>query len=382
MKKLIALSLAATLLSMLGCSKTEDDAMPSSITSTDIKPPSTPKLDLPPMEQSCKVLDPDIATFYKGDCKDGFANGQGIAQGRDLYKGGFKNGQTHGEGKYTWGQLSEWTDEAWEGFFYKGERTGFGTLTYGPNSKRRPIQTSPHVRQSEQVRLIGIWISGKLEHECPTVAECYKDFKPIADNLPNPEQIRKAMGRKLISIAEIHQAFSPHSKKNPSDSDRVSMCLLLDATEIYLESNSNTFLDAEDVIAFLPKLQDSHTLIPIVLSCTQRVASAEMFDSPIDPYQTVNFNELAVSISQADGKKIRTEGVVTTILGNTLLKSDSGGSSPLAVDISRINRKQQIEIMDRCSRNIISGCVATVTGKVGTVAFQRGIVADSVTLQK
>lgn len=50
----------------------------------------------------CKVLLGSISESYQGGCKEGLANGKGIANGIDVYEGKFKNGLPHGTGKYTW----------------------------------------------------------------------------------------------------------------------------------------------------------------------------------------------------------------------------------------------------------------------------------------
>ena len=49
---------------------------------------------------NCVVKDADIAGSYSGDCKNGLANGQGKASGRDVYEGGFRDGMKEGKGIY------------------------------------------------------------------------------------------------------------------------------------------------------------------------------------------------------------------------------------------------------------------------------------------
>ncbi len=79
---------------------------------------------------NCKVRDQDIAAIYKGGCKDGLANGQGLAKGRDTYEGEFKDGDKV-KGTYTWGpsacktkvctlkHVGEFKDDEFDGY---GER--------------------------------------------------------------------------------------------------------------------------------------------------------------------------------------------------------------------------------------------------------------------
>ncbi len=76
-----------------------------------------------PLQQNdCRVLIPEIAENYKGDCKNGLAHGQGVASGTDHYKGKFKEGLPHGRGTYTWEDGS-----IYKGRWREGERDGRGT---------------------------------------------------------------------------------------------------------------------------------------------------------------------------------------------------------------------------------------------------------------
>lgn len=74
-------------------------------------------------ETPCRVLDPDIADEYQGDCKDGLADGHGIAKGRDTYEGDFREGKPHGEGKYAW-----FNGDVYKGSWVEGRRNGWGVL--------------------------------------------------------------------------------------------------------------------------------------------------------------------------------------------------------------------------------------------------------------
>jgi hypothetical protein len=47
---------------------------------------------------NCKVLQPNLAGLYTGDCRNGLANGKGDARGQYHYVGTFKNGLADGEG--------------------------------------------------------------------------------------------------------------------------------------------------------------------------------------------------------------------------------------------------------------------------------------------
>jgi hypothetical protein len=79
-------------------------------------------------QDSCKVLKPEISGKYSGKCKNGLAEGKGLAEGTDKYEGKFEKGLPDGSGKYTWS-----TGEVYEGSWKNGKREGQGKYTYKLN---------------------------------------------------------------------------------------------------------------------------------------------------------------------------------------------------------------------------------------------------------
>ena len=80
-------------------------------------------------EGDCKVLVPRLDGTYKGDCRNGLAHGEGIAQGIDRYEGEFRKGFPDGRGAY------RWADESfYEGYFKQGLREGSGRMVYSTDS--------------------------------------------------------------------------------------------------------------------------------------------------------------------------------------------------------------------------------------------------------
>ncbi|MDD2364948.1 MAG: hypothetical protein PHN84_02160 [Desulfuromonadaceae bacterium] len=56
---------------------------------------------------TCRVKDLGISGSYVGECVSGVAHGKGVAKGKNVYMGYFKNGNKHGKGAYIWGTDSK-----------------------------------------------------------------------------------------------------------------------------------------------------------------------------------------------------------------------------------------------------------------------------------
>jgi hypothetical protein len=76
-------------------------------------------------ENGCKVLKPEISESYSGGCKDGLANGKGVARGTDYYEGQFSKGMPSGKGMYKWADGTYY-----EGHWENGIRQGSGKMVY------------------------------------------------------------------------------------------------------------------------------------------------------------------------------------------------------------------------------------------------------------
>lgn len=94
--------------------------------------------------QECKVLKPEIANSYQGECKNGLAHGKGAAKGQDSYIGEFRKGYPDGEGTYSWANGSIYIGE-----FRKGIRDGKGKYRW-------------HTSQGDSV-LVGVWRHDKYD---------------------------------------------------------------------------------------------------------------------------------------------------------------------------------------------------------------------------
>jgi hypothetical protein len=80
----------------------------------------------PALAQTCRVLDPELQGMYKGDCRNGLADGQGEARGQAEYRGGFRAGRKHGHGVKVWP-----SGDRYEGEFVEDRKQGTGIYTWG-----------------------------------------------------------------------------------------------------------------------------------------------------------------------------------------------------------------------------------------------------------
>ena len=138
-------------------------------------------------EGNCKVLKPEIALKYSGDCKKGLASGKGIAEGTDKYEGKFKEGLPYGNGNYQYAN-----GDHYEGSFKDGMKSGQGKFTF----KYMGIDST----------YLGIWKEDKLVERI--VPPAYS----IIQNL----NIQRYNVRKIGKGNRIMFAFMQNGKTNLS----------------------------------------------------------------------------------------------------------------------------------------------------------------------
>jgi hypothetical protein len=134
----------------------------------------------------CKVLLKEISGTYKGGCKDGLADGKGVATGEDSYEGTFRNGLPDGKGTYTFKSGTTYT-----GYFEKGVKNGKGKLRSIVNGKAMIME--------------GYWKDGNYSGTIPPE----QDYR--VDNLSGIEHyiiVRKDNSENIIEIS-----FEKYRKK-------------------------------------------------------------------------------------------------------------------------------------------------------------------------
>ena len=131
----------------------------------------------------CQVNDPNIASKYVGECKDGFAHGVGIAIGRDEYRGSFHMGDVHGQGLYIWGNDSLWASEQHAGFFNHGKKDGFGTTSVNVESNHSDIDW--YLRNGQRVGnefiLRGLFQNHEFVSTCDSPSACQEDIDSLKE---------------------------------------------------------------------------------------------------------------------------------------------------------------------------------------------------------
>jgi hypothetical protein len=136
----------------------------------------------------CIIVDPDISKNFSGECIDNYANGFGIARGRDEYRGEFKNGMNHGYGSYKWGSKSNWATEEYRGWYYKGVKMGYGNTSISSSSNHPALESMKKYGKLKDGRYYvnALYKSGNIVKHCDSEEECSKiilsyDFRELDD---------------------------------------------------------------------------------------------------------------------------------------------------------------------------------------------------------
>ena len=123
--------------------------------------PVVPVSPPPPPAPTCKVWDAELQVSYQGGCKEGYAEGHGVARGvsgayyNGTFKGGSKEGQgrkvyangdeynggwvfdaREGSGTYIFGEASPWRGDRSDGLWVADKRHGKGVYIFAPDNIR------------------------------------------------------------------------------------------------------------------------------------------------------------------------------------------------------------------------------------------------------
>lgn len=91
----------------------------------------------------------------------------------------------------------------------------------------------------------------------------------------------------------------------------------------------------------------------------------------------ISWADLNVDYKQLRGKTVTTSGFFLMMGDQGLLYDQGGGMVAFFLDIEKLPRAQRSALYENCT----SGCEVAVTGKVSDIMMQRGIKAQSITVQ-
>lgn len=82
-----------------------------------------------------------------------------------------------------------------------------------------------------------------------------------------------------------------------------------------------------------------------------------------------------------EGKPVMVEGEVLFMMNIFMLKKSNMDLSPIPIDVSKITREEQKQILQKCA-TLTSRCKGLVLGTAGKVTYQNGILADGIVFKK
>lgn len=91
----------------------------------------------------------------------------------------------------------------------------------------------------------------------------------------------------------------------------------------------------------------------------------------------MDMDDLRLDIASLGGRKVRVQGVGHYMMNMFMLKKNTSDMSPMIVDITKLQRDQQRQILQQCA-DLMTGCRVTVNGTVGKVSYQNGILAENI----
>ena len=170
---------------------------------------------------NCQVNDKDINTNYKGDCKNGRANGFGKATGRDTYVGFFKDGDKHGLGLYKWSD-----NDYYDGNWMNDEKNGWGER-HEPNCIKRFMAIFGCTEWGYPTINKGIFKNGEFQYSCGSSEKgcnLLTTLKPQINQFEENLQCEKAkdLENKLRAIGESYFDYGSCTSKRDFENILVS----------------------------------------------------------------------------------------------------------------------------------------------------------------
>lgn len=217
----------------------------------------------------CIVVDPDIAGNFSGECLDNYAEGYGVARGRDEYRGEFKKGEAHGKGQYSHGPESQWPTEVFRGSYFRGAKNGFGVLSIDANANHPAINSMQKNGEQRDGRYYyaAMYSAGNQVLRCQSEEECLKKI-PALTFTEVEDQVK--FGGKAVSTEELRKLVTKSGsllKGRKSFTD----CFSSEAiNEFFGRDFSSQNVELSELKAFYRYLTNQRLIVQPYLYCLRK----------------------------------------------------------------------------------------------------------------
>jgi len=216
----------------------------------------------------CVVVGADISASYVGECEDHFASGYGIAGGRNLYSGEFKNGFPHGFGRYSHTGKAGTSVEQYHGWYYKGTRTGPAILSLRGTSTNPLLKAIKRYGQLEDgwYRAHVLFGNGQLLRYCDAEEDCRKSVPVFGFG---EVQALAQAGARPADLEEVGRLTGLAIARQSGQSAQANACLVHELlTEFFGPRPAPGALDADQLSDYLDFLRNQRRVAQSYLYCT------------------------------------------------------------------------------------------------------------------
>lgn len=299
----------------------------------------------------CKVLNVDTSMSYLGGCKNGLAHGEGVAKGRDVYRGAFSNGNNHGFGIYEWGSKSKWGGDRYEGEWNNGHRTGYGEYSSNNTLAHSKLENGRHVQR-------GMFNDRVFTQVCNSKTDC-KPINKVESISKN--QIKKLMGSTILQAFKLDDSDIPTEVK-----DEIGQCLSDIFLGSILDDGKSTYTKS-DLDSLLNELKSKMPINMLALSLDEdgffKQVEGCAKNAQEKGFKYVSFNSLVLSMDDYKYENIKVSGNGLFLMNQFVLRKDAVSTNMIMVNIESLDKKNKTEILDKCS-NPMQGCQVMIYGRV------------------
>lgn len=215
----------------------------------------------------CIIVDPDISPYFSGECINNYANGFGIARGRDEYRGEFKNGMTHGFGSYIWSSQSKWATEEYKGWYYKGAKMGYGHTSISSSSNHPSLESMKKYGKLKNGRyyVTALYKAGKIVKHCDSEEECSKFILSYA--FPELDDL-VIYGFTEVPLTDVQRLTNMAIYRADNFPAKVNDCITRElVTEFFGDRPQSKLIDSNEIRTYKTFLGTKKLVDQVVLYC-------------------------------------------------------------------------------------------------------------------